>query len=177
MAYGKVLFMIIKIIGGMLIVLGCGGFGILLSATHKYEVSVLQNFIEILDFMECELSYRQTPLPELCRLAAANNNIIGNVFSELSNELDKQLLPDVEKCVMTVLKNKHNIPKQTEKALCSFGRCLGKFDLNGQLKGICAIRDECMQILASKTKNQDNRLRCYRTLGICAGAAIAILFI
>jgi stage III sporulation protein AB len=57
------------------------------------------------------------------------------------------------------------------------GQSLGRFDLEGQLKGIEMTKSETQRILQEYTDNQDSRIRCYQTLSICAGAAVAILFI
>ena len=62
-------------------------------------------------------------------------------------------------------------------ALILLGRWLGRFDLDGQLKGLDAVRQECRRHLEELNNNREVRLRSYQTLGLCAGAAIAILFI
>jgi stage III sporulation protein AB len=57
------------------------------------------------------------------------------------------------------------------------GKSLGKFDLSGQLAGIDLVREGCKENLDRISKDRQERLRSYRTLGICAGIAIAILLI
>jgi len=54
---------------------------------------------------------------------------------------------------------------------------LGRFDLPGQLEGIQAVRKRCEESLESIRKNRNERLRSYQTLGVCAGAALAIILI
>jgi hypothetical protein len=61
--------------------------------------------------------------------------------------------------------------------LRELGQSLGRFDLNGQLLGIAAVRNTCRSKLQQFEKNKEVRLRSYQTLGLCAGAALAILFI
>ena len=57
------------------------------------------------------------------------------------------------------------------------GRSLDRFDLAGQLKGIAATRSACRREVGALLENRDLRLRSYKTLGLCAGAALAVLLI
>lgn len=170
--------MIIKMLGALLVTFGCSGFGIMIASAHRRETAALRSFLSALDILECELKYRYASLPELCRTAAvAGKGIIKEAFLALAQELDKQVSPDAAKCMQVVLNNMSQIPPKTADALLLFGQSLGRFDLDGQLKGLESVRAECKRILEIHTRDQDKRLRCYQTLGICAGAALAILFV
>ena len=57
------------------------------------------------------------------------------------------------------------------------GSSLGRFDLEGQLQGLESVRIYCREQLDELSKDRDVRLRSYQTLGLCAGAALAILFV
>lgn len=170
--------MSIKIIGALFVIVGCGGFGWKLAAIHRREVRILREFITLLDFMECELQFRLTPLPDLFRQAAQESrSVLRSVFSQINIELEDQVLPNAECCVSTVLAKTKNLPQTVEDALIFLGRSLGRFDIEGQLKGLEAVRQECRRNLGLLTQNEGVRLRSYQTLGLCAGAALAILFI
>lgn len=170
--------MTIKLFGAILVILSCGGFGFLIASAHRIEVKTLRQFIYALDFMECELKYRMTPLPELCRqAAAASHGTVKRVLNLLASELDHQISPDVDRCMSAAIQQVKELPKLTREAMELLGRSLGRFDVDGQLKGLAAVRSESKRILDTYTKNQDVRLRSYQTLGLCAGAAMAILFI
>ena len=54
--------MILKVIGVILVIAGCGGVGFRIAANHRLEEKTLRQLIGILDYMECELQYRLTPL-------------------------------------------------------------------------------------------------------------------
>ena len=161
-----------------MIIAGCAGFGAMLTYYHRREENNLRQIISILDTMECELQYHLNSLPELCRHAAENGgSILQSIFTELAEELDKQISPNVAVCMRTVLNKVRDIPKLTYGILDEFGRALGHFDMDGQVKGICTVRNECKRVLEKHTMNQRSRLRCYQTLSICAGVAIAILLV
>lgn len=169
--------MMLKIIGAFCIVAACGSVGYYLVLNHKKEEAALQQLIAVLDFMGCELQYRMTPLPELCRLAAAENRgIISNVMLQLANELDSQISPDASACMTATLAG-FRLPDRTNKLLLQLGGSLGRFDLNGQLRGLENIRQLCRKELEEMSRDRGPRLRSYQTLALCAGAALAILFL
>lgn len=170
--------MSLKLIGSLLIIVACGGFGFKIAATHMKEEKTLRQLISIFDYMECELQYRLTPLPVLChQVAGENRGMLREVFLRLATELEDQISPNVECCMTVALNQVCDLPKLTFHGLDTLGKTLGRFDLSGQLKGLEAVRQECRLNLEKLSKNQDVRLRSYQTLGLCAGAAIAILLI
>lgn len=178
MALGKESHMNYKWIGGLLIILGCGGFGFTLAANHRWEETCIRQLLAALDYMGCELQYRMTPLPDLCRSAAAQcKGLIGQVLRGISEELDRQISPDAESCMHAAMARLDPIPETTRKNLKLLGATLGRFDLTGQLSGLESVRESCRCDLARLIDNRDARLRSYQTLGLCAGAALAILLI
>lgn len=167
-----------KWIGAICIIVSCGGFGFAMGAMQLREEKTLRQLISALDYMECELQYRLTPLPDLCRQAGADSRgCIREVFGKLAYELESQVSPDVESCMRAALRETDNLPKYTLEAFVLLGQSLGRFDLPGQLKGLDGVRLACRRRLEELTVNKEPRLRSYQTLGLCAGAALAILFI
>ena len=170
--------MVFKMIGAALIVISCGSVGFCLATQHRAEERSLRNLANILGFMECELRYKLTPLPNLCRQAAeAFPQMPGRLFTELSTVMDSQTTPDMQSCVKQVLGANKNIPEITKNVIASLGEAMGRFDLEGQLKSLAVAQNECKRNLDMLENNRDSRLRSYQTLGLCAGAALAILLI
>ncbi len=168
----------IRIFGVVLTVLGCGSVGFQIAANHRREEKSLQQLIRILEYMECELQYRMTPLPELCRQVGQTfKQTPGGVFIELASEMESQISPDINCCMSAVLQRNRNIPKNTRRVLSDVGVLIGRFDLIGQIKGLNSAKEDCKRSLAELGKDRDTKLRNYQTLGLCAGAALAILLI
>ena len=168
--------MMMKWIGAAFILISCGCFGIILASSHKKEVICLKKLIASLDFMECELQFRMLALPDLCRKTAGETDgILRQVFVSLANELEEQISPDVRRCMHCALVNIHSIPQHTLECLKILGDSLGRFDLDGQLKGLEFVRSECRLKLNKLLSNADVRIRSYQTIGLCAGAALVIL--
>lgn len=170
--------MTVKLIGALLIIIACSGFGLLIAFNHRKEAYTLEQFIAALDYMYCELQYKLTPLPELCRkVGAISKGDVQRIFLAVAEELENQLFPDVENCMRIVLDKSKDIPVLTKQGFENLGNSLGRFDAEGQQRAIDALRHSCSQNLDAYTKNQAQRLRSYQTLGLCAGAAMVILFI
>lgn len=167
-----------KWIGAVLILVGCGGFGFSLCAEHKIQESSLRRLIRTLDFMACELQYHMTPLPELCAMASAESEgTLGQVFSRLSEELENSTAPDVTAAMDAALRACVPLPEKTRDNLLLLGSSMGRFDLTGQLSALESVRASCRRDLEGFTANREIRLRNYQTLGLCAGAALAVLLI
>ncbi len=170
--------MTLKILGSILVIVGCGGVGFRIAANHRLEEKSLRQLVGILDYMECELQYRLTTLPELCRQATNEfNGIPGKILLDLTSEMESQVAPDITCCMQAVLGRNKDIPPITRKNLELLGMSIGRYDLNGQLKGLESVRFECRRNIELLSNNKDTRLRSYQTLGLCAGAALAILLI
>lgn len=170
--------MSIKWIGAILIIAACGGFGFALAAAHRREERTLRELLGILDFMESELTYRLTALPDLFK--AVSDQCTGDlkrVFCNFTKELNGQILPEVSSCMSAAVKAVPSIPSLTAAALENLGRNLGRFELEGQLKGLTSVKQRCRRDLERLERGRDQRLRSYQTLGLCAGAALAILFL
>lgn len=170
--------MTLKIIGAVLIILACGSVGFQMAAAQRREEKMLESLCGLLDYMECELQYRMTPLPALCmNIAGQTSGPLKKLFFTLSQELESQISPDAQSCMHAALGKCTGLPKQVTMSLIELGKTLGMFDIDGQLTGLEGSRRVCELRLQSLRLNKDNRLRGYQTLGLCAGAALVILFI
>lgn len=168
----------LKLIGALLIIIACGGFGFAVAASHKKEERTLRQLLNILDYLACELQYRLTPLPQLCRQAALEcSGTLNKLFTAFADELDMQLTANPELCMKAALEKYGDIPRHSYELLTVLGCSLGRFDLDGQLKDLEKVRHECISRLAKTCENKETRIRTYQTLGLCAGAALAILLI
>ncbi len=169
--------MLFKLTGAVLIILGCGAVGFGLAAAQRREIHALREFIRLLDLTEAELSFRLTPLPTLCRYTAGKSILFRDPLLAYADSIESQISPDTEACMKTVLAKYPTLPNIARHCLLEFGLSMGQFDLNGQLKQLEAMRDRCRRELDTLESNKEIRFRCYQALGLCAGAALAILLI
>ena len=167
----------IRLIGACCIVAGCGGFGFAMAAASRREERQIVTLLQALEFMSCELNYRQTPLSILCRDAAmGERGIVPDFFRELAKELEKGEAPDVQVCVYEVLNALQPSPA-IRRLLRELGATLGRFDLPGQLRGLDSAIRSTGEALRRIRESAPERRRSFQTLGLCTGAALAILFL
>lgn len=167
----------LKVLGAALIICSCGSFGFSIARDFRRDELYLQQILQVLDYMKCELEYRLTPLPELfCHAGKQIYGSMGRILSRIGEELEQQTMPDAESCVNCVLASRWKLSAKVQTALKHLGQSLGKYDLQGQLQGIESVKMQCSRELQLMERNREERLRSYRTLGICAGIAAAIIF-
>ena len=170
--------MSVRYIGAILIFVGCGAFGFAIAANYRREERCLSELVRLLENMCSELEYRLTPLPQICANAAENATLwLKKVFSALAQELESQIAPDAAACMEAALLSVKDIPPKLKSALQAFGNSLGKYDLQGQINEISAVKEQCLTQLTQMRNQMDLRLRSYQTMGLCVGAGLAILFL
>ncbi len=138
----------------------------------------MKQMITVMDYMEWELQLRHTALPGLCRIAGEKTTgVLKKIFSSLAQELEAGAAADSDACMRSVLKIHDKLPAGVTEAMELFGSSMGMFDLESQIQGLKAVKQECHRQLAVHQNGQEERIRSYQTLGVCAGAGIAILLI
>lgn len=167
-----------KWFGAVLILVSCGGFGAGIAAGYRRTERLLRQLLNILENVESELQFHRISLPELTSKAAGEScGILRDVFLNLTRELEWQLQPDACGCMYAAIERCHDLPATLRRPLVQLGQSLGCFDLDGQLRGLESAGEACRWEIARLEKNRDVRLRSYQTLGLCAGAALVILFL
>ena len=170
--------MTLRWIGALLVVVGCGGFGFSMAFHYRKQEQCLRQLIKALDIFSSELEFKLSPLPEVCRTVSQTvGGSIGTVFSNLASQLDAQICPDASCCMDAALKASSELPRACKEYLLQLGQTLGRFDAAGQQSELVATRADCMEKLETIRREKDVRIRNYQTLGLCAGAALAILLI
>ena len=167
----------LRLMGAGCIVAGGGAFGFAMAAASRREERQLRQLLGALEYLSCELSYRLTPLPNLCRGAAeGRGGVVAEFFLELARELERQAEPDVQSCVKSILA-RTELPASLRRILGELGQTLGRFDLPGQLRGLENAIRSAGETLRTIRDGAADRRRSWQTLGLCAGAALAILFL
>lgn len=167
-----------KWIGAVLIIAACGGYGLLLARHDKREEKALSQLLRILRRMVSELSCRVTALPQLLRQGAADTRgELTTVFLELADQLELRVFADASDCVAVVLRRHPQLPESVCQLLEALGSSLGCFDLEGQLRELEFVQAQCARLLEAHSAGREERIRNFQTLGLCAGAALAILLL
>ena len=165
----------IQWIGAICVVGACGACGFSMAASYTGLQRCLQQLQNGLELMQCQMEYQMTELPELCAiLASACTGPVGKFFGTLGQELRRGDVSEAPACVALTLARDRELPEACRSLLSQLGKSLGQLDLAGQLRGLAAAQEACRKELE---REKAGRLRCYLALGLCAGAALAILLL
>ena len=166
----------IRILGAVAVIAGCSSFGFSLAAAARRECGHLRCLIRAIQHMQWELKYRMTELPELCRLAGENcSGAVSDIFGEMAEKLHRREVIDVSAAFLSEV-NRRELPRKVRWNLRQLAQCLGRYDLEGQLQGLEAVRQQCRADLNALESDRAERMRSYQTLAVCAGTALVILF-
>ena len=176
MAYGKDTSMMLKVLGAIFVIIGSGYTGFLLCILHKRKVKTIKELIAALEYMECELRFHNSALPELCRQAASIcSDKLGYFFVAFADSLEECVFLDACQCMEGELRECNDLPACVKEYMIKFGQTVGSFDVDGQIKCIRRVCDDCCCSLEKIQAEDSNRLKNYKTVSICTGLAIAIL--
>lgn len=167
-----------KLLGALLIICGCGGVGTMMCRRYRRLERALEALRDGMEWMVLELGERMPPLNRLCRDASAvSGGTVGAVFARLADELERQAIADASACMAAALRASADLPPLIERHFVELGKGLGCFDLPGQMAQLEAQIGRCKRDLEQLGRNRGLRLRNYQTLAICAGVALAVLFL
>ncbi len=165
-----------KLLGAILVFLGCGAVGFGKAAACRREIWQLEQLQQVFSYMENELSYRYPPLPDLLRGTKAHcGGAPGKVLQEAAVELETNLQPDAGLCMQAAIERVSGLGAGPRELLLVLGSTMGKFQLSGQISGLKALQELGRKRLEACSARETERIRTLRTLGICAGAALVIL--
>lgn len=169
--------MMIRLVGAVLLVSGCGSFGFAMGLHYRREIRMLRQLLAALQEMEWELKYRLTPLPELCSTgAAATEGKLRELFQRLREALEAGEFSEISGCMNGLVQAMEISPK-CAGCLRELGSSLGRYDLEGQLQGLRSVQERCRGFLEELESHRSERMRSYQTLWLCAGGALAILLV
>lgn len=168
----------IRLFGIAIIFSVCVYLGIQYANTYRRDASLLRQLCLHIETMICMLRQEQSTLPEVfTRLEQEASSPLNQVFWNIGQAFAQQLYPDAGGCMASAISKVRNLPSNTREALTEFGHTLGRFDLDGQIRGAETVLQRAKDKLAGLERNADQRIRTYRAFGLCAGAALAILLI
>ena len=169
-----------KLLGMVFIVSSAAYGGIAMAQDLRRRCRILRQITSALELMRSELSYCGTPLPKVFALmAAASEGVVAAMFSSVAKCMDKFRWITPDACMRRVMSEQTVISRipgipDTLLQLCA---TLGSYDLDHQLRGIDLAASRINQMIVEVDQELKGKCRMYRTIGVCAGLALAILLV
>ena len=167
----------IRIIGAVLIVLGAGSFGIAKTAQFYRRQRQLRAFLHALEILRCELHYTLYPLPKLCRITAERSERVCAEFLRTYADLldggsNRSVAAREALSAVNIV-----LPPDAQAAILELFSTLGRYDVDGEESLLQLTQRRLNAALERGETEKRPMVKGYAVLGICTGAAIAILLV
>lgn len=169
---------VVRLIGAGTVTASCTLFGFRIAWEYLSRAAMLRAFIAALGQMEARLGFDRCPLPELTAMAAESvNGPVSRVLKAFSENLFLRSSQEISGCMKMALESCPIADDTVRHCLILLGTSLGKLDYEGQLQSMKSLRITVENRLRQMEHEGPQRVRCYRTLGICGGIALAVLLV
>lgn len=169
-----------KIVGILFVVLSSLSVGLRYAHMVQQRCTTIGQIILALRLLKSELSVHGTPLPEAFGLlAAATSGSTAAYFSSAAKEMNHSRWISPQESLRTAeIHLKEFGPKDPSiRILRDVSSGIGKLDMDSQLNALDNAISRFEILRHSAEQDRSVRCRTYRTLGLCAGIALAILLI
>ena len=173
--------MIVTVVGCILIIGACSYIGFFLGKQYNTRFEQIKKLRSSLKMLETEIGYSMNPLPEaLFRVGSRISGPVGTLYEHTSQVLEKNAglpMEQIWKGGLDRLSEEGSLKREELDVMDDFGLGLGGSDREEQLKNLHLAQEHLRIIEASAESDRNKYERMYKTLGVLAGAALAIVFI
>lgn len=168
----------LRVAGVCLILLGAGGFGIQRAAAFFRQLIQLREFSAMLELLSCELNYTLLPAGELCRQTSTRaTGTAARFLAAYAGALEQDRLPPAAAREALNQTRGLLLPNDASLALLELFGALGRYDLDGENRLLALTQQRIRQALQRCETEKRPLARGYAALGLCTGAALAILLL
>lgn len=168
----------IKLLGVCLIVAGAGGFGVKKAVNFSRQMRQLQDFLRALALLECELNYSLLPVAQLCRTVAEQvHGTVGAFLTNYAAALEKDAPRNSAARSAFARTGGLCLPKEAQIALLELFGTIGRYDLDGENHLLHLTQRRLRTALEDWEREKRPVAKGYAVLGVCTGAALAILLV
>ena len=169
--------MMIRMLGAALTLLSGMIFAVNVTKEHREKEDCFEELLMILEHFVWELQTNQPPLAICCQIASqCGMGQRGKLFSALAQYLAPGGEASPSECMERALQE-HPIPSAVRERLTQLADTLGRYDLCAQISGIQAVQELCRRDQQALALERSKTVKSCQALGICTGAAVAILLL
>ncbi len=160
-----------------MILVGFGGVGLAMISGLNRQVAFFRSMVQALDYMEREIAFHLTPLPQLFRgLSSYLSKPLSAAFEGMAQGLEglhSQSVGELwEKNLSTL-----DFGREGLAYLLPLGQVLGCYDGAHQCKAIAQVRAQLSQILERLEQESAKGKKLYGTLSLALGGLVVILLL
>ena len=173
--------MILKLIGGILIIAASGILGIAAANRYSQRPKDIRKFRGTLQMLETEIIFGGTPLPHaFYHIASKSEGWFKDFYSSVAEELQAAAvgsldLPWVR--AVEALGKETSLTVADRELIADFGKVLGSSDREDQKKHFELIYIQLRQHEEQAEEDRHKNEKMYRSLGFLSGIVIFILLV
>ena len=165
----------LRVLGGALVLLASGSFGITAGVRYYRASRHLQAFCRAIELLRCEINYSLQPLPEVCALVA--DRLTGPpaaFFRCFAAQLREPVSRDRAAAAAMEAARGLQLPQDAVMAVLELCSALGRYDLDGENRMLDLTASRLQAALARCEAEKRPRAKCYAALGLCTGLALLL---
>lgn len=168
----------IRVVGFILVVSGCATVGILQAASVKRTAKLYEGLRLGLIWMKNEISYSLVPLEQATgRVAQMLPSPLNALFRRLSDSIAADPGCSLAWTASGFFEFDNALPVQMQDILLDLLRMLGRQDTSSQVRVLELAEARVNAVLQQLEKDKAERCRSYKSLGFCAGLALAVILL
>lgn len=171
----------LKLLGAVLIVGSCGSLGLAARQKLSIRITAITALMDALDFIAAELSYQQTPLPEIVtQLATDHRRIVSRLFQEMKSRMEQGAGMSLTYHWQTSIRDMRvDLGLELEEAeiLRDAANYLGRYQAQQQLAGLTHTRQRLETVRAQACEALRSKGNVYRTCGIAVGIMAVLIML
>lgn len=166
-----------RILGGIIFLLGTVGMGLFQSLSYDKEISALKQGADMMRYLISQIEIENASLPEsICKVSFRMDGFIGEVLQnirERNNKNDGKPLFEIWQEEMTGLEE-HFTQKDMELLIHMFDET-GFYDTKTQLQRLKMNLEIFSEEIQAREAQRESRCRLYQSMGLMVGIFVIIL--
>lgn len=171
--------MIFKVIGAILVTVGCSGLGIWMAGQWKLRLKVMENLRKMIFLLKGEIVYANSPLTEAFeRTGKKSDTYLGELFLRVAERMERQQgepFYEMWKEEIDGLSKGFPLTKEDRQDLKGMGEHLGYLDREMQERTLLLYLEQLDLTIEYLREHQRERSRLYTSLGIMGGLFLTIV--
>lgn len=173
--------MILKLIGGILIIAASGVFGIAAANKYSQRPKDIRKFRATLQMLETEIVFGGTPLPQaFFHIANKSENCFKGFYTSIAEELQTAAAASLDFSwarAVEGLIQESSLNRVDRELITDFGKVLGSSDREDQKKHFELLYIQLKQNEDQAEEERRKNEKMYRSLGFLSGIVIFILLV
>lgn len=152
--------------------------GNLYSKKYSNRLAELEKMKNILNIFKSKIKFTCTPLQDIFeQIYQENKDDIGEIFKCANQYMNNHNASEAWEKAIEEKKNQTNFTTDDINVLKTLGKMLGNTDVEGQVSQIELTEEFLIKEIKEAEEEKRKNTKLYKTLGVTAGLAVAVILI